>query len=48
MKNGGGIDLSTYLNGYTQENLALGGNSITASSFKIQLAPTNHNVTIRT
>lgn len=47
MRNGGGIDLSTYLDGYTQVNLALGGNAITASSFKIQLAPTNRNVTVK-
>ncbi|MNH72607.1 Pectate lyase superfamily protein [compost metagenome] len=47
MKNGGGIDLSTYLEGYTQVNLALRGNIIDASTFKIQLAPTNRNVTVR-
>ncbi|WP_433944537.1 glycosyl hydrolase family 28-related protein [Paenibacillus sp. SN-8-1] len=47
LKNGGGIDLSTYLDGYTQINLALRGNIIEASNFKIQLASTNQNVTVR-
>ncbi|USB33036.1 glycoside hydrolase family 55 protein [Paenibacillus sp. YPG26] len=47
MSDGGGIDLSTYLDGYTQVNLALGGNRIEASTFNIQLAPTNRNVTVR-
>ncbi|MBP2001957.1 hypothetical protein J2Z69_003013 [Paenibacillus shirakamiensis] len=42
----GGIDLSTYLSGYTQTNIALRGNVIMAGTFDIMLASTNKNVTV--
>ncbi|MGO4108811.1 glycosyl hydrolase family 28-related protein [Paenibacillus sp. YAF4_2] len=44
MVNGGGIDLTTYLEQYIQKNITCTANTIQATNFLIQLAPTNVNV----
>ncbi|WP_223068704.1 right-handed parallel beta-helix repeat-containing protein [Paenibacillus caui] len=44
--NGGGIDISTYLNGCVQRDIRIENNTITAGTFDIQLAPTNINVIV--
>lgn len=46
MSNGGGIDLSTYLRGFTQSNIVVSMNAIQATAYKIRTASTNKNVTI--
>ncbi|GJM82867.1 hypothetical protein HMSSN139_53630 [Paenibacillus sp. HMSSN-139] len=48
MPRGGGIDLTTYLRGYTQKNIFCTGNRITAASFKVKTSSlTNTNVVVR-
>ncbi|CAM4431077.1 glycosyl hydrolase family 28-related protein [Paenibacillus phoenicis] len=48
MLKGGGIDLTTYLRGYTQKNIVCTGNQITASTFKVKTSSsTNSNVVAR-
>lgn len=48
MPRGGGIDLTTYLRGYTQKNIFCTGNRITASSFKVKTSSlTNANVVVQ-
>jgi hypothetical protein len=47
MKQGGGIDLSTYLPGYVQQNIQVTNNRITATQFQIRQGSANRNVVIR-
>lgn len=45
---GGGIDLTTYLRGYSQRNLLCTGNRITAAAFKVKTSSmTNLNVVVQ-
>ncbi|MGP0586271.1 glycosyl hydrolase family 28-related protein [Paenibacillus timonensis] len=48
MPKGGGIDLTTYLRGYSQKNLLCTGNRVTATSFKVKTSSTtNQNVVVQ-
>ncbi|ANS76597.1 hypothetical protein AWM70_20115 [Paenibacillus yonginensis] len=47
VKQGGGIDLSTYLPGYVQQNIRVINNKITAGTFTIRQAASNRNVAIQ-
>ncbi|WP_162515314.1 right-handed parallel beta-helix repeat-containing protein [Paenibacillus pinistramenti] len=47
VKQGGGIDLSTYLQGYVQQNITVENNKIMAGTFTIRQGAGNKNIVIR-
>ena len=48
MPQGGGIDLTTYLRGYSQKNILCAGNRITAASFQVKTSSlSNANVVVQ-
>lgn len=48
MPRGGGIDLTTYLRGYSQKNIRCTGNRITAGSYKVKTSSlTNSNIVVQ-